>query len=280
MRIPAEGKVTTVVLTGDTSFRATVKELFSTFGDPCSFDSPHSKSITGTPYLIILDLAFPSMSLETLLKTLKNQNYSLVLVPKDVKDLERFPIDKLKVKSIISRENILSHLRRLLSVKNPVDARVMEDVSLNSTGTCLKITFADGTRYSLNHTLLECDDRTRIEHVVLIDKGYAFKVKQKSGNIYDVPWDTVHYFCNPAYEYYYKRKSPQPLISPPTIGQRIRTIRQRNHMTITEVALRAGLKRPNLSRIEGGKVRPSLLTMERIADALSVPVVDLIAKSL
>jgi transcriptional regulator with XRE-family HTH domain len=48
-------------------------------------------------------------------------------------------------------------------------------------------------------------------------------------------------------------------------------------MTITALAQTSGMERPNLSRLEHGKHVPSLDTLERIAKALRVSVVELIA---
>lgn len=47
--------------------------------------------------------------------------------------------------------------------------------------------------------------------------------------------------------------------------------------TITALAQAAGMERPNLSRLEHGKHVPSLDTLERVAKALRVPVVKLVA---
>jgi transcriptional regulator with XRE-family HTH domain len=49
-------------------------------------------------------------------------------------------------------------------------------------------------------------------------------------------------------------------------------------MTQAQLARAAGILRPNLSRIESGKHRPSVETLEKIAAALKLPVVDLILR--
>jgi transcriptional regulator with XRE-family HTH domain len=52
------------------------------------------------------------------------------------------------------------------------------------------------------------------------------------------------------------------------IGERIRTLRKSAGLTQTELAIRAGLPRPNLSRIERGATDPRWSTVARIMTAL------------
>ena len=57
-----------------------------------------------------------------------------------------------------------------------------------------------------------------------------------------------------------------------TIGERIREIRRDQNISQTQLAQAAGLNQPQVSAIEGGRVKPSAKTIERIATALHVPV--------
>ncbi len=56
------------------------------------------------------------------------------------------------------------------------------------------------------------------------------------------------------------------------IGRIIHLMRKEKGMRQSELALLAGLKQPNLSRIENGLVTPRQVTLQRIAHALSVDV--------
>src|SRR5476649_852938 len=56
------------------------------------------------------------------------------------------------------------------------------------------------------------------------------------------------------------------------IGRIIHLMRKEKGMRQSELALLAGLKQPNLSRIENGLVTPRQVTLQRIAQALSVDV--------
>jgi len=56
------------------------------------------------------------------------------------------------------------------------------------------------------------------------------------------------------------------------IGRIIHLMRKEKGMRQSELALLAGLKQPNLSRIENGLVTPRPATLQRIAQALAVEV--------
>ncbi len=104
-----------------------------------------------------------------------------------------------------------------------------------------------------------------------------FIIKQASGNRIEVAWDDVLYHCEPEYEYYKRKQSPGP-DSGLRVGERVRQLREAKGYSVQELADKAGMKRPNLSRLEHGKHQPSLETLEKIASALAVPVVDILAK--
>jgi len=58
------------------------------------------------------------------------------------------------------------------------------------------------------------------------------------------------------------------------IAKRIKTIREKKGMSQKELITAVGLGAPRYSRIETGKAEPSLTTLEKIAKALSVKLVD------
>jgi transcriptional regulator with XRE-family HTH domain len=59
------------------------------------------------------------------------------------------------------------------------------------------------------------------------------------------------------------------------VGQTIRKTRQEKHMSVQELGVKVGLSQPMLSNIEQGKRELSLPYLYRIAEALEVPVTDL-----
>lgn len=59
------------------------------------------------------------------------------------------------------------------------------------------------------------------------------------------------------------------------LGNTIRDLRHRDHLTIADVAAQAGISRGMLSKIENGQVSTSLETLEKIAGALGVSLAHL-----
>ena len=61
-------------------------------------------------------------------------------------------------------------------------------------------------------------------------------------------------------------------------GARVRQLRHERRLTLKDLGSRAGLSHPFLSQLERGLARPSLSSVERIAQALDVPVKELWAE--
>jgi transcriptional regulator with XRE-family HTH domain len=59
------------------------------------------------------------------------------------------------------------------------------------------------------------------------------------------------------------------------LGGRVRSLRRQRGLTLKELGRLAGLSHPFLSQVERGLARPSVSSVERIADALGVPVAHL-----
>jgi DNA-binding XRE family transcriptional regulator len=139
----------------------------------------------------------------------------------------------------------------------------------------LFVTFDSGKEYSFARSLLECDDGTDVVSVKVDSKRFFFTVSQSSGNKYEVPWDRVLYEAKASYPY--ARTHTATIARPWSVGIEITKVRKARRMTQAELARAANILRLNLSRIEAGKHRPTLETLEKLAGALNVPVVDLIA---
>jgi DNA-binding XRE family transcriptional regulator len=133
------------------------------------------------------------------------------------------------------------------------------------------VTFDSGEEYGFARYLLECDDGTEVVGVKVDGRRFYFRVSQASGNNYEVPWDRVLYEAEPSYLHARTHTASQ------NVGTEIVKARKARGMTQAELARAARLLRPNLARIEAGKHRPTMDTLEKLAGALKVPVVDLIA---
>lgn len=138
------------------------------------------------------------------------------------------------------------------------------------------VTFESGKEYSFARSALDCDDGTDVVSVKVDGRRFFFQVTQASGNEYEVPWDRVLYEAEASYPYY--RGNRARVEKSGAVAAQVRNLRKAKGMTQAQLARAAGILRPNLSRIEAGKHRPTLETLERFAAALKVPVVDLIVR--
>ncbi len=59
------------------------------------------------------------------------------------------------------------------------------------------------------------------------------------------------------------------------VGRKLREARRRSDMVIDDVASQSGLSRAYISQIETGKASPTLQTVEKLADALKIPMAAL-----
>jgi transcriptional regulator with XRE-family HTH domain len=59
------------------------------------------------------------------------------------------------------------------------------------------------------------------------------------------------------------------------LGERLRTIRESKHVSITDLEKRTGVRRSYWSRFEGGYRMPTIITLEKWAAALRVPLYEL-----
>ena len=109
--------------------------------------------------------------------------------------------------------------------------------------------------------------------------GYYFVIQYSNGETTEIPWDFVKYAADRDYEYYIgKKHSKVSVLTAEEIGQRIIEIRNSKEMTQEQLAVKSGILRNNISRIENGHHYPSLPLLEKVAGALSIPVANLLAK--
>ena len=132
--------------------------------------------------------------------------------------------------------------------------------------------------YKIPVTDLSQADGSSVDKCSLSTNQAYVRVNQASGNTFELPWDQVLHLADPGYLYVHGRDEDAKTDAAMRIGQRIRDYRSKAGISQVALASRAGFKPANLSRLESGKHVPSLETLERIASALRVPVVELIAE--
>ena len=197
--------------------------------------------------------------------------------PDDLPPMEESPREFM----LFGREaEAASEVRSYLEKRLGVDAgRRLSKVDYIRRAKMLIVHFENGKCYALDLTEVSGADDTEAAKWEIGETQEYLKVTQESGNILELPWDAILHYCEPQYAYH--KNEVQSRVEPPSvragrIGARVRNFRTSQGMTSTQLAARSGMQRPNLSRLESGKHVPSLETLERIAEALDVPVARLV----
>ncbi|MSQ15562.1 MAG: XRE family transcriptional regulator [Dehalococcoidia bacterium] len=161
----------------------------------------------------------------------------------------------------------------------PESYRQIEKVDYFQSNRTIVVHMKNGRIYLLRADELPEADSSEIVRWTAGKSRNYFRAKQSSGNWFEVPWDEVLYHCEPEYEHYKGREKAEPPENRALrIGNKVRELRTVKGLSVAELARRTGMKRPNLSRVESGRHEPSLETLERIADALVLPVAELVSR--
>lgn len=182
-------------------------------------------------------------------------------------------------RSMDALEKVTAYIRRRF---DPESRTRIERVGYVKNARTLVVQMQNGRTYILKVDDLPESDSSDVIRWAVGNSRHYFRVRQESGNWFEVPWDDVLYHCEPEYEYYKgKREQAETMDGDRStkIGNRVREWRTRRGLSITELAERANMKRPNLSRLEHGQHVPSLETLERVAGALGLPVAELVVAS-
>ena len=166
------------------------------------------------------------------------------------------------------------------TVSDP-DKRLRSVSYFPQTATFL-VTFLNGRAYQLPQTAFAADlefDQTSPVAAVRVgeDFDYYFTIHFVSGATFEVPWDRVLYECEPDYAYFKQNREKQDTSDLLSEAQQIRRLRKQAGLTQAALAKKAGMARPNLTRLEAGRCRPALETLERLAAALGQPVSRLVS---
>jgi len=120
------------------------------------------------------------------------------------------------------------------------------------------------------------DDGSKITHCAVDKERYHFTVFLESGKKYMIPWDFILHMCEERYDYFKKKQVNG--ISSEEIGKRIRSERKMKQLRQKDLAKMTGIQRANIARIEKGRHYPSIETLEKVSEALEIPVAKLVAR--
>lgn len=140
-------------------------------------------------------------------------------------------------------------------------------VAVSSDAAVIFCEMDNGKTYAMPlHALDQAEDwdpKAKPKAIDIIHDGYAAIVKFDTGDTIDFPSDFVRHVCEPSYSHYKGRGAAAS-----DVGGRIREIRKWRGLTLDALATRCGIAKPNLSRLETGKVTPKFETLRAIAAAL------------
>lgn len=227
--------------------------------------------------VMILDLTLPADSINRFIFYIKqfNKNIPVFLLHVDRPLMqEREVFRNLSVYGCIKRpdtkietEKILNDLNNILDLDMDKKIGKIDYLEQEKVFAC---TFKTGKTCFLKRSDISEDDGAEIKNCVLDTDEYHFTVYLGSGKEYTIPWDFVLSTCEEKYEFY--KCKPTKRISPGEIGERIKKMRVKKNLTQMDLEAKTGILRANIARIEIGNHYPSLETLEKIAEALEVPV--------
>ena len=149
-------------------------------------------------------------------------------------------------------------------------------IGLSSDNAVIFCEMDNGKTYALPLEALEQSEdwnaKSKPTSVRIIHDGYAAFVEFDAGVKIDFPSDFVLHVCEPSYAY-----SKDKGRSASGVGRRIREIRQARGLTLDALAVKCGIAKPNLSRLENGKVTPTFETLKTVAAALDTHPVLLVS---
>jgi DNA-binding XRE family transcriptional regulator len=140
------------------------------------------------------------------------------------------------------------------------------------TGGGIKLTFADGCKGVIPFSdIPEVGNPADLANLDL-PNPYQIIIHGSKGEMVELPWDFVRHYCDASYQ---PRVEGLAISGMKSLGKRIRTIRETEGMTQTELAAAEGIGRITEVRIEKGTQSPRYETLAAIAQALRHPVTDL-----
>jgi transcriptional regulator with XRE-family HTH domain len=140
-------------------------------------------------------------------------------------------------------------------------------VGLSSDGAVIFCEMDNGRAYAMPLRALDraadWDPKAKPKEAGIIHDGYAAFVEFDAGVTIDFPSDFVLHICEPSYAWHKDKGRAAS-----GVGGRIREIREARGLTLTALAAKCGMAKPNLSRLEHDKVTPKFETLRVVAAAL------------
>ena len=153
------------------------------------------------------------------------------------------------------------------NVSANLDTRIWA-VSYDPRRDAFRVAMENGQIFLLQRPIPE-DDHSEVLDVTLEGDGEVFTVIQASGNEFSVPWDVIEKLAA-------GKIGDHPTEVAKRIGQTVKSLRKKRGLTQDQLAKMAGVKRPNISRLEAGAHTPGIIFIQRLAECLQIKISDLI----
>ncbi|MCS6798519.1 MAG: helix-turn-helix domain-containing protein [Myxococcota bacterium] len=161
------------------------------------------------------------------------------------------------------RADVPRVVRAIARRLDAVRADRFEYVAVSPRPDELLVLLGDGRAAVLRRPVAGGDDGSEVDSVALVHEGRCALIALRSGVQIALHVEEVRSRLMP-------RTDNRVVLDGAAIAARIRALRLAAGLTQKELAARAGMKRPNLVRVESGRHTPSLDTILRLAAAIGV----------
>lgn len=231
--------------------------------------------------VVILDLAMPEKDLNRFIFYIRQfkQEVPVILLTVDHSlSKESEAIRNLSVYGCLRKPSTRKEFLEILGDLNNIFEldmeKKLEKVDYLEKEKVFSCIFRNKEDLFLSRKDIPEDDGSSIKEVSIDKNRYYFSVLLESGKKYEVPWDFIRYICDERYEFFGKKSVKMSALE---IGKRITWLRKSKKFTQQALASQSGIQRANIARIESGRHRPSLETLERIAGSLNLPVARIVS---
>lgn len=142
--------------------------------------------------------------------------------------------------------------------------RRIAEAALSLDGKRVIFIFEDGEGCSIPRRDLPNDDGTSITAIQIYDHRGAVSIAQSSGQIYDLPWDSIKH---------YGRGGRRKAVS---VGARLKKLRAERGFKQEAFSRAAGISRMQLNRLESDISSPNLETLVKLARVLGISPKELV----
>ena len=152
--------------------------------------------------------------------------------------------------------------------------RMMMSAAVTEAG--IKLAFADGRSGVIPFAAIPEASGPADARAIDLPNPYELILRTTRGERVELPWDFARSYCDASHR---DRAEAAAASGRRVLGERIRGLRAAAGLTQAELAAAAATGRVTLARIESGGQSPRFETLEAIAQALRLPVRDLLADS-